>query len=411
MYWANFLHIYQPPTQTEESVRKAAGECYRKLVEILSHHQCARITLNINASLTEQLDRYGLNDVIDGLRRLAERGQIEMTASAMYHPILPLIPRSEMIRQIKLNTEVNRKYFGDVYKPVGFFPPDMCYNRDVAQIIADLGYRWIIIDEISINGTLGNAPSDRVYNINGLKDFYVFFKERSFSDSITYGTYQDVKSFIDSLGERTKRHEYMLTGTDGEVYGHSRPGQENLLNDIYKSRAIGTCTVSDLIIAFKHIESIDPLPSSWNTRADEMARGMPFQSWLDQNNELHKMQWQLTNLAIDAINSLQNDSAQFRYARNLLDQGLHSCQYSGASCRPVWDTDMIDRGARMLVECVRTVKENLPNDVIDQAQELYSDIKNKYLQWQYSGEVDKRRASYRNSRPQPASKQAQNIIR
>lgn len=70
MYWANFLHIYQPPTQTEEGVRKAAGECYRKLVEILSRHQCARITLNINASLTEQLDRYGLHDLIDGLRRL-----------------------------------------------------------------------------------------------------------------------------------------------------------------------------------------------------------------------------------------------------------------------------------------------------------------------------------------------------
>ena len=406
MYWANFLHIFQPPTQTEESVRKATSECYRKLVEILSHHQCARITLNINASLTEQLDRYGLNDVIDGLRRLAERGQIEMTASAMYHPILPLIPRSEMVRQIKLNTEVNRKYFGDVYKPVGFFPPEMCYSRDVAQIVADLGYRWIIVDEISINGNLGNAPSDRIYNINGLKDFYVFFKERAFSDSITYGSYQDVNSFIDALGERTKRHEYLLTGTEGEIYGRNHHGQEKLLSDIYKSRAIGTCTISDLIIAFKHMEEIDPLPSSWSTCKDEMARGTPYQSWLDPSNELHKLQWQLTNLAIDAISSLQDESAQFRYARNLLDQGLHSCQYFGASCRPEWDTDMIERGARMLVECIKTVKEKLPNDVLDQAQELYSDIKNKALQWQYSGEVDKLRAAYLNSHPQSAVEQA-----
>ncbi|MFA5375454.1 MAG: polysaccharide deacetylase family protein [Dehalococcoidia bacterium] len=406
MYWANFLHIYQPPTQTEESIRKTASECYRKLVETLSRHQCARITLNINASLTEQLDRYGLNDVIDGLRRLAERGQIEMTASAMYHPILPLIPRSEMIRQIKLNTEINRKYFGDVYKPVGFFPPEMCYSRDVAQIVADLGYRWIIVDEISINGNLGNAPRDRIYNINGLKDFYVFFKERAFSDNITYGTYQDVNSFIDALGERTKRHEYLLTCTDGEASVHYRPGQEKLLSDIYKSRAIGTCTISDLIIAFKHLEAIDPLPSSCSAGEDEMARGTPYQNWLDASNEMHKLQWQLTNLAIDAISSLQNENAQFRYARNLLDQGLNSCQYRGASCRPWWDTDMIERGARMLVECIKTVKEKLPNDVLDQAQELYSAIKNKTLQWQYSGEVDKLRAAYLNSHPRPAVERA-----
>jgi predicted glycosyl hydrolase (DUF1957 family) len=329
-----------------------------------------------------------------------------MTASAMYHPILPLIPRSEMIRQIKLNTEVNRKYFGDVYKPAGFFPPEMCYSRDVAQIVADLGYRWIIVDEISINGILGNAPSDRIYNINGLKDFYVFFKERAFSDSITYGSYQDVNSFIDALGERTKRHEYLLTGTDGEAYGHHHPWQDNLLNDIYKSRALGTCTISDLIIAFKHMEEIEPLPSSCSAGEDEMARGTPYQSWLDPSNELHKLQWQLTNLAIDAINSVQNDGAQFRHARNLLDQGLHGGQYRGASCRPGWDTDMIDRGARTLVECIKTVKEKLPNDILDQAQELYSAIKNKTLQWQYSGEVDKLRAAYIKSHPQPAVEQA-----
>jgi predicted glycosyl hydrolase (DUF1957 family) len=399
MYWANFLHIYQPPTQTEEGVRKAAGECYRKLVEILSRNQCTRITLNINASLTEQLDRYGLHDIINGLRRLAERGQIEMTASAMYHPILPLIPRSEMIRQINLNTEVNRKYFGDIYKPAGFFPPEMCYSRDVAHIVADLGYRWIIIDEISINGNLGHAPCDKIYNINGLKDFYAFFRERAFSHKITQGAYQDVNSFIDALGERTKRHEYLLTGSDGEAYGHQCPGLDKLLSDIYKSRAVGTCTISDLMIAFKHMETVDPLPSSYNTCEDEIAKGAPYQNWLDPGNELQKLQWQLTNLVIDAISSLQNESAQFRYARNLLDQGLHSGQYRGSSCRPVWDTDMIERGASMLVECISTVKEKLPKDVLDQAQELYSDIKNKALQWQYSGEVDRLREAYRNSHP------------
>ncbi|MFA5366885.1 MAG: polysaccharide deacetylase family protein [Dehalococcoidia bacterium] len=399
MYWANFLHIYQPPTQTEEGVRKAAGECYRKLVDILSRNQCTRITLNINASLTEQLDRYGLRDVIDGLRRLAERGQIELTASAMYHPILPLLPRSEMVRQIKLNTEVNRKYFGDAYKPSGFFPPEMCYSKDVAHIVADLGYRWIIIDEISINGRLGNPPCDKIYHINGLKDFYAFFRERAFSQKITQGMYQDVNSFIDALGERTKRHEYLLTGSDGEAYGCQRPGLENLLSDIYKSRAIGTCTISDLMIAFKHMEAVDPLPSSENASEEDMAKGAPYRTWQDAGNELHKLQWQLTNLAIDAISSTEDESAQFRYARNLLDQGLYSGQFRGAGCRPVWDPDMIDRGVRMLMECIITIKEKLPKDVLDQAQELQREIKNKALQWQYSGEVDRRRESYRISHP------------
>src|SRR3989337_1902633 len=102
MYWATFLHIYQPPTQTEEITRRVTDECYRKLVDILTRYPQARLTLNINACLTQQLDRFGLRDVIDGLRALAERGQVELTGSAMYHPILPLIPPSEMLRQVAL---------------------------------------------------------------------------------------------------------------------------------------------------------------------------------------------------------------------------------------------------------------------------------------------------------------------
>src|SRR3990170_755493 len=146
MCWVNLLHIYQPPTQTEEITRRVTDECYRKLVDILLGHPQARVTLNINACLTEQLDRYGLHDVIDGLRALAERHQIEFTGSAMYHPILPLIPPAEMRRQIELNTEVNRRYFGDAYAPQGLFPPEMCYSFQVAQVAADLGFRWLIVD-------------------------------------------------------------------------------------------------------------------------------------------------------------------------------------------------------------------------------------------------------------------------
>ena len=114
MYWSNFLHIYQPPTQTEEIVRKVTDEGYRTLVRVLGEAPESKITLNVNAVLTEQLARYGLDDVILGLRELAERGQIEFTGSAMYHPILPLIPEDEVIRQVKLNNEVNQRYFGEV---------------------------------------------------------------------------------------------------------------------------------------------------------------------------------------------------------------------------------------------------------------------------------------------------------
>jgi len=213
MYWSNFLHIYQPPTQTEEIVRKVTEESYRTLVRVLREAPGGKITLNISAVLTEQLARYGLNDVIRGLCELAERGQIEFTGSAMYHPILPLIPKDEVIRQVKLNTDVNQHYFGEIYKPTGFFPPEMCYSYEVAQTVAELGFRWIIVDELSFKGKIGSVKYDRLYKVEGLGDFLVFFKERPFSAGITYGTYPSAEPFLAALEGGLEKHSYLLTGT------------------------------------------------------------------------------------------------------------------------------------------------------------------------------------------------------
>src|SRR4029077_10994651 len=108
MIWANFLHIYQPPTQKPDILAKVTNESYRKLLKEVAGTKRAKLTLNINGVLTELLDNYGFEDVIRDIRRLAETGQIELTGSAKYHPLLPKLPRDEAVRQIKLNDETNR---------------------------------------------------------------------------------------------------------------------------------------------------------------------------------------------------------------------------------------------------------------------------------------------------------------
>jgi len=394
MYWANFLHIYQPPTQTEGIVRKITEECYRTLVRVLEEAPHAKITLNINAVLTEQLERYGFRDVIGGLKRLAERGQIEFTGSAMYHPILPLIPKEEVVRQIKLNTEVNRRYFGDVYQPQGFFPPEMCYSADVAKIIAEMGFRWIIIDEIAFSGKIGQVRSDTIYTIKELPDLVVFFKERPFSAGITYGSYPTAGSFLKALKDRLASETYLLTGTDGEVYGHHRPGQERLLQELFQAKEPKTRTISELLHLFKKREEANPLPSSWSTWEDEMAEGIPYPQWQYPGHELHQLQWRLTRLALELVKTVSHETTGYAEARHLLDEGLHSCQFWWASCQPWWDTGMIEWGARKLFDAISHVREALPPDRFHQASALFNSIVETARQWQETGEANRRKEEY-----------------
>ena len=400
MYWANLIHIYQPPTQTEEITRRVTDECYRKLVDILLRHAQARVTLNINACLTEQLDRYGLHDVIDGVRALAGRGQIEFTGSAMYHPILPLIPIAEMRRQIELNTAVNRRYFGDLYAPRGFFPPEMCYSFEMARVVAEMGFDWVIGDEIAYDGRLGHRLADRVCRVEGLPALHFFFRERSVSAGLTYGRFPVAENLLDFLGDRLQRREYLLTATDGEIYGHHRPGQERLLEEVYAGKLLPTCTVSELLDLFLEVETVSPLRSSWSTWEDEMAAGAPYSHWSYQGNELQELQWELTDLVVGAFAALP-DGGVTGPARDALDQGLHSCQYWWASARPWWDTGMIERGAGLLVEAACAI----PPETLRRAEALRERIVTTARRWQESGYARRLREEYLRQHPQVDAKQ------
>jgi hypothetical protein len=400
MYWSNFLHIYQPPTQTDAIVRKVTEESYRTLVRVLREAPAGKITLNISGTLTEQLARYGLDDVIRGLRELAERGRIEFTGSAMYHPILPLIPKEEVIRQIKLNTDINQRYFGEVYEPTGFFPPEMCYNYEVAQTVSELGFRWMIVDEISLSGKIGAARCDRIYNVEGLQDFLVFFKERPFSAGITYGTYPSAEPFLAALKGRLEEHSYLLTGTDGEVYGHHRPGQENLLSEIFAKGTPRTCTISELSKYFVQVDTVLPLPSSWSTWEDEMAQGIPYPQWKYPGHQLHKLQWQLTDFVLHTVKEAPPGAPRFSEARTLLDQGLHSCQYWWASCRPWWSVEMIRWGAQKLYQAVEVLGDAIDKKRKDEAGKLFQAVVNLARDWQESGEAQRLKRGYKKEHPE-----------
>ena len=144
------FHIYQPHWQTREVLEDNYNKFYLPLLQVLETNPNYKITLNISASLTEQLARENKIDFFDRVKALTRKGQIELVGSAAYHPVLPLIPEEEIIRQIKLNDEINSKYFGGEWVRKGFFIPELAYSQEVSKVIKSLGFDWISIDQTSV---------------------------------------------------------------------------------------------------------------------------------------------------------------------------------------------------------------------------------------------------------------------
>ncbi|MDO8515456.1 MAG: UvrB/UvrC motif-containing protein [bacterium] len=359
MVWCNFLHIYQPANQIKEIFDKVVSECYRPLFKSLIDNPEAKVTININAALTERLIEYP--EVLNDLIKAANNRQIEFTDSAKYHTLLPFLPEDEIERQINLNRETNKRIIGEAYNPIGFFPPEMAYSNKLSRILERMGYKWVIIDEIALNGKLNQLNKSVSYKIKGT-NLNVFFRERGPSNLIMSAM---VRHKEDLKYDETKG--YMVTGMDGETFGHHRPGLQTLLTELLTSTEFEHAFFSELPKLFPATETVTPVVSTWASSQKDIEDGIQFISWNDPNNAIHKLQWELQNLVLKSPNA----------NREKLDMGLASDQFFWASAKPWWSLEQIELGAWTLLDAARSEK----------AYDLYLRIIATAFEWQRSGKV------------------------
>jgi alpha-amylase/alpha-mannosidase (GH57 family) len=115
-----------------------------------------------------------LNKVVPEYRSAAARGQIEISASPFYHPILPLLcdtdvyltthpdakrPRQRFVHpedaaaQLTRAAAYHEQLFGR--KPVGLWPSEGSVSDAMVPLVANSGFEWMATDEQILARTLG----------------------------------------------------------------------------------------------------------------------------------------------------------------------------------------------------------------------------------------------------------------
>lgn len=393
MPWANFLHIYQPAHQAPDILQRVVNESYLPLVRDLLKNPHARLTLNINAVLSELLVRHEHFEIIEGLKQLAARGQLEFTESAKYHPLLPLIPKDEIRRQIELNRATNQKIFGGAYQPVGFFPPEMGFSNDIAEIVAKLGYEWIIIDEIAAFGKVEALSYNGYYAHPSFPQLKLFFRERRPSNLIMSAVVRSAEAFLETLDSASER--YLLTAMDGETFGHHRPGHEKFLLDLFHSNRFRLVTISDIPALFSNLGACDPKASTWASTERDIAQNIQFRSWKDPENAIHALQWEFLQFVYERVKQCGREEP-CAAAREKMDEAFASDHLWWASGKPWWSIEMIEVGAFRLLDTLKSLPKISDGDVQD-GERFYHHIVGTAFAWQRTGFIRRLAERYRET--------------
>ena len=166
--------------------------------------------------------------VLPAYRRLAERGQVEISCSPAFHPILPLlvdvrtakrarpdlpVPSVEFAApedaqwQVERGLERTAKCFG--VRPAGMWPSEGSVSPEAAAIMAGAGVRWAATDELVLWKSLGARAPGRetlyrpwVYASAG-GELALFFRDRDLSDRIgfVYATWNPAEAVADFLAQ------------------------------------------------------------------------------------------------------------------------------------------------------------------------------------------------------------------
>lgn len=390
------LHFYQPHNQQEDIFLRVINECYLPLTRGLLANPRAKIVANVNGVLTRLLVEKGYTEVIDNFKELQKRGQIELTGSAMYHAFLPLIPESEIDRQVLLNTQTNHEIFGDAYSPEGFFSPEMAISDKVVDAAARAGFSWIAASNLS--HPTGKPSNKKLYKSeNGVS---ILFRQKRVSSLMLSGVCRNSEDFIFQTKDLHDTDDYWVVVMDAETFGHHRIGHEKFLFDVLNNEFFEPLTFKELNTAESGLETetVKVRPSTWtNDEQDfwldkertQATTSRSFILWRDPENPIHAVQWELANYCISVVEKFENkNSNNYIEARKLLDKALASDQFWWASAKPWWSLEMVEQGAYQLKQVIITLNDG--TESVKKVDDLYRKIIDLAFEWQRSGYIRKR---------------------
>jgi alpha-amylase/alpha-mannosidase (GH57 family) len=207
-----------------------------------------------------------LRDVIPLHRKLAESGQIELTTTPFFHPILPLLLDKKLAREampdvklprytggypedaavhVKRAMEQHAQMFGA--PPRGMWPAEGSVCQPMIPLLAEHGVRWIATDEEVLGGsTQGFVSRDGKGHVNnpehlyrpykvaeGGKELNIVFRDHALSDMIGFhyqhsepvAAANDFVSHLLAIGKAINGGTALVTVIlDGENCWESYPG-------------------------------------------------------------------------------------------------------------------------------------------------------------------------------------------
>ena len=296
------------PTRNLDDLLHLSGTCLAPLMAWIENRGGSGITLNVNSWLTQTWQENYQFECLERLRALFNYGITELTGTAAYHAVLPLLSAVESRRQVVLNTVQQRRLLGNYWDPGGFFPPELAYGHELVQLLPELGFRWCLSDDPFYASLQGEVPWNYVPQSGALA---VLLRSRYWSELLN-----DPGPYDGAALEAHLRHHIAnwFGGSEGylvlavSALSFAAPDRRSFLASfveaVDRAPGIKLFHLSHIAHHFPRRDAEVP-PGSWKTSVDDFWSGDFFAPWQSRHSPAHQKIWYLTELALQSAELLR----------------------------------------------------------------------------------------------------------
>ncbi len=221
------LHNHQPVGNFPYVFDQAYRQAYEPMVAALERHPTIRLALHYSGPLLDWL-KDAHPELLDRIRALVARGQIEILTGGYYEPILPIIPDRDKYGQIAKLTAAVRELFG--YEATGLWLAERVWEPHLPKMLAAAGVAYTIVDDAHFRH-VGLTDTDLVgYFVTEEEGatLNIFPSGKALRYRIPWWQVPDLMQWL--RAQATDDDHVLVMGDDGEKFG-LWPGTRSLCWD------------------------------------------------------------------------------------------------------------------------------------------------------------------------------------
>ncbi len=138
------IHNHQPIGNFDFVFEDAYKKSYLPFLEVLEKHPKIKISLHFTGILLDWLTE-NHPELLDLVKKLRKRGQLELMSGAYYEPIISVIPHKDRLGQIKKLTNRVKELFD--YDASGMWLAERIWEPTLPSSLSEAGIKYTVVDD------------------------------------------------------------------------------------------------------------------------------------------------------------------------------------------------------------------------------------------------------------------------